>query len=125
LDHYDINVMIDGLTKIPNIFGKNTEITRKIDGESFVRSPPKRREDDLIFITPPQNTLEIEEVESFPVKFNDKASRAETEKKGMVMNYNSSGNAYSRRKQPNDRRTISVLQGGNYDFALETHSQKH
>ena len=32
LENVDISLMLNGMTKIPNIFGKNTEITRKIDG---------------------------------------------------------------------------------------------
>jgi hypothetical protein len=38
VEDMDISLAIDAMTKIPNIFGKNTDITRKIDGESFVRS---------------------------------------------------------------------------------------
>lgn len=32
MENMDVSIMLDGMTKIPNIFGKNTDITRKIDG---------------------------------------------------------------------------------------------
>ena len=56
----------------------------------------------------------------------DKVSRAETEMK-PIMNYNSSGNVYCRKKKHNERKTISVLQNGvvDYDASLETRSHQH
>lgn len=117
------------MTKIPNIFGKNTDITRKLDNEPLTlhKSRVKKQAEELIFITPPLEDLDqkgkADEIESVHAK-DEKMSRAETEKKPVVVNYSSSGNAYSRKKPQNERRTISVLQG-NYDAIFETQSQKH
>lgn len=36
LETYEINRMIEDISKIPNIFGKNNEITRKMDKEDHV-----------------------------------------------------------------------------------------
>ncbi len=55
-------------------------------------------------INAPQNQ-HLKEIEDLYVRLDDKLSRAETEKKAMlfnekamVVNFNSSGNAYSRKK---------------------------
>jgi hypothetical protein len=46
--------MIDGMTKIPNIFGKNTDISKKLDHEDYSKSRVlKKKPEDIIFVTPP------------------------------------------------------------------------
>lgn len=42
LEQFDINKMLEDMTKIPSIFGRNTEITRKVERPPLSRSRARR-----------------------------------------------------------------------------------
>ena len=57
-----MNQIIEGLTKIPNIFGRNQEISKKIDRNDMVpKSRVRKEKDEVIYVNPPRNdTIEKE-----------------------------------------------------------------
>jgi hypothetical protein len=76
-----MNQIIEGLTKIPNIFGRNKEISRKIDRNDLVLKSRVRKEtEEVIFVNPPRNdTIEKELFDSEEIAKNeDQMSRAMT-----------------------------------------------
>lgn len=52
--------MIEGVTKIPNIFGKNTEIANKMDYDDYVDPINRKKKEDVIFVTAAKKANKIE-----------------------------------------------------------------
>ena len=100
------------MTKIPSIFGKNTEITRKVDRPPLSRSRMRAKEDERGVRVLPQSRIQSrkegrnEADESFVREIND-LNGDEEDRRGV--SYNSNGNAYGRKKKNDIRKTVNVL----------------
>ena len=54
-----MNYIMDAVTKIPNIFGKNTEIANKMSHDDYMDSTRKKKEDVIFLSAAKANKIEL------------------------------------------------------------------
>ncbi len=54
-----MNYIMDAVTKIPNIFGKNTEIANKMSHDDYMDSNRKKKEDVIFLSAAKANNIEL------------------------------------------------------------------